>query len=156
MPDDLYERDILVWSENQAELLRRLARGERVNGVDWEHLVEEIEDVGRSEFGAVRSYLTQVLLHLLKVHGWPKSPARNHWLGAITGFQQEAADRFTPSMRQRIDVPRLYENALARSRGLEMDGTAPLPFPAACPFTLDQLLGNEREALLERLHAAAV
>jgi hypothetical protein len=49
MPDGLYERDILFWSQNQAELLRRLARGERVNDVDWEHVVEEIEDVGLSE-----------------------------------------------------------------------------------------------------------
>jgi hypothetical protein len=32
MPDDLYDRDVLAWSEYQADLLRRLARGERVNG----------------------------------------------------------------------------------------------------------------------------
>lgn len=48
MPDDLYERDILIWSEQQADLLRRVARGERVNGVDWAHVAEEIEDVGLS------------------------------------------------------------------------------------------------------------
>jgi hypothetical protein len=30
MSDGLYERDILSWSEHQADLLRRLARGERV------------------------------------------------------------------------------------------------------------------------------
>jgi regulator of replication initiation timing len=29
---DLYEHDILLWSESQAALLRRLASGERVNG----------------------------------------------------------------------------------------------------------------------------
>jgi hypothetical protein len=29
MPDGLYERDILSWSEHQADLLRRLARGEK-------------------------------------------------------------------------------------------------------------------------------
>ena len=28
---DLYEADILLWSEQQAALLRRLAAGERVN-----------------------------------------------------------------------------------------------------------------------------
>jgi hypothetical protein len=33
---DLYEADILMWSEHQAELLRRMAAGERVNDqVDW-------------------------------------------------------------------------------------------------------------------------
>jgi hypothetical protein len=46
MSDDLYERGVLAWSESQAALLRRLAQGERVNEVDWAHVVEEIEDVG--------------------------------------------------------------------------------------------------------------
>jgi hypothetical protein len=31
MPNDLYDRDVLAWSEHQADLLRRLARGEQVN-----------------------------------------------------------------------------------------------------------------------------
>jgi hypothetical protein len=46
MPDDLYDRVALAWSEHQAGLLWR---GERVNEVDWEHVIEEIEDVGLSE-----------------------------------------------------------------------------------------------------------
>lgn len=42
-----YEADILLWSEHQAELLRRLAAGERVNDqVDWKNLIEEVESVG--------------------------------------------------------------------------------------------------------------
>jgi hypothetical protein len=57
MPDDLYERDILDWSERQADLLRRVAGGERVNHVDWPHVIEEIADVGGSELNSVRSYL---------------------------------------------------------------------------------------------------
>ena len=41
---DLYEADILEWSEQQSRLLRRLAAGERVNDqVDWGNVVEEIE-----------------------------------------------------------------------------------------------------------------
>jgi hypothetical protein len=54
MPDGLYERDILVWSKHSG---RPLARGDRVNDVDWAHIVEEIEDVGLSQLNAVRSYL---------------------------------------------------------------------------------------------------
>ena len=39
---------ILVWSEQQAALLRRLGAGEQVNDrIDWENVVEEIESVGR-------------------------------------------------------------------------------------------------------------
>ncbi len=41
---------ILIWSERQAELLRRRAAGELVNDadIDWPNVAEEIEDVGRS------------------------------------------------------------------------------------------------------------
>ncbi len=49
MPNDLYDRDVLAWSEHQADLLRRLAREEHVSGVDWENVIEEIECVGRTE-----------------------------------------------------------------------------------------------------------
>jgi chromosome segregation ATPase len=41
---DLYGEDILLWSERQGVLLRRLAAGEAVGDqVDWLHVVDEIE-----------------------------------------------------------------------------------------------------------------
>jgi Domain of unknown function DUF29 len=155
MPDDLYDRDVLAWSEHQADLLRRLARGEQVNDLDWEHVAEEIEDVGLSELHAVQSYLNQILLHLLKIRGWPDSPTANHWRAELVAFQQNAARRFAPSMRQRIDLSRLYADALEQLEPLHYDGTAPLSWPADCPFTLDQLLHDKRAALEEQLRAAS-
>jgi hypothetical protein len=86
MPDDLYERDILTWSEHQADLLRRAARGERVNNVDWAHVVEEIEDVGLSELNAVNSHLRLTLLHVLKLASWPDNSAVRHWREEVAGF----------------------------------------------------------------------
>ena len=63
----LYETDILQWSEQQRDLLRRLATGERVNElIDWENVAEEIEAVGSEQLHAVRSHLIQALLHDLK------------------------------------------------------------------------------------------
>lgn len=108
MPDDLYDRDALAWSEHQAGLLRR---GERVNEVDWEHVIEEIEDVGLSQSNTVQSYLRLMLVHLLKVHCWPECHSAGHWRGEIVSIQRDAAQRFAPSMRQRIDVDRLYQAA---------------------------------------------
>jgi hypothetical protein len=153
MSDGLYDRDVLSWSEHQADLLRRLARGERVNDVDWEHVVEEIEDVGLSELHTVESYLDLVLVHLLKVHGWPNSPSVRHWRTEIGSFQKNAARRFAPSMRQRIDLAKLYSDALVQLEGIDYDDIAPRPWPAACPFTLDDLLTERRAVLEERLGA---
>jgi len=155
MPNDLYDRDAFAWSEYQADLLRRLARGERVNDLDWEHVVEEIEDVGLSELNAAQSFLHQMLVHLLKVCGWPDSPSAGHWRGNLVAFQKDAARRFAPSMRQRIDLARLYSDALEQLEPVQYDGTAPLPWPVECPFTLDQLLHDKRAALEECLRAAA-
>ena len=52
---DLYDTDFLLWSERQADLLRRRAAGELVNDAefDWLNVAEEIEDVGRSQLRAV-------------------------------------------------------------------------------------------------------
>ena len=94
-------------------MLRRLARGERVNDVDWEHVVEEIEDVGLSELNAVRSYLRWIKSQLLKLRSWPDDQAVPHWRCEVVTFQRDAAERFAPSMRRRIDLDRLYRDAMA-------------------------------------------
>jgi len=53
MPGSLYEHDVLVWAEQQAGLLRRLAESERVNdAVDWPNVIEELQGVGLSELHA--------------------------------------------------------------------------------------------------------
>ena len=142
MPDGLYEHDALTWSEHQAGLLRRMAAGERLNeAVDWTNIIEEIETVGRSELRAVESLLTQAMLHDLKAEAWPLSRDEPHWRAEARLFRRQAADTFTESMRQRINLPRLYQNALA---GLPdtMDGLAPLPVPPELPMTLDEMLGE--------------
>jgi hypothetical protein len=61
---DLYETDILAWSEEQAERLRAVAAADRRNASapDWPHIIEEIESVGRSQLATVRSLLIQALL----------------------------------------------------------------------------------------------
>jgi hypothetical protein len=147
MPDDLYDHDILSWSRHQADLLRRVARGERVNEVDWEHVIEEIEDAGLAQLNAVQSYLRLMLVHLLKVHGWPESPAAGQWRGGIMSFQADAAQRFAPSMRQKIDPDRLYHLAREQVSAASYDGRGPLPSPETCPFTLDQLLTEHPSVL---------
>jgi hypothetical protein len=144
---DLYETDILLWSERQAELLRRHAAGERVNdaAIDWSNIVEEIEDVGRSERNSVESHLVQALLHDLKAEAWPLSLAVPHWRAEARGHRDDARRRFTPAMAQRIDVAKLYREALHRMPE-SMDGNPPLPVPDACPVTLDELLSDDPAA----------
>jgi hypothetical protein len=137
---DLYESDFLLWSESQAALLRRLAAGERVNDrdLDWANLSEEIEAVGRGELRAVESLLTQAIVHRLKQVCWPDSAEVPHWHGEEVRFRQEAADAFSPSMQQRIDLKRLNRRALQRLPAI--DGLPPGPLPDLADVTLDEWL----------------
>ena len=140
---DLYDDDILLWSERQAELLRRRAAGELVNEaeLDWPNLAEEIEDVGRSQLHAVELLLTQALLHMLKAKSWPSARDVPNWEADARLFLRQARRRFVPSMRQKIDIAALYADALA---GLPetMDGQPPMPLDTASQMTLDELLSN--------------
>jgi len=139
----LYDTDILLWSEQQADLLRRYAAGERVNdaAVDWPNIVEEIEDVGRSELRSCRSLLRQALRHMLKAEAWPASRDAPTWRADAIDFRRQARDAFTPSMRQKIDVARLYREAL-QALPEAVDGEQPLPINTAVP-SLDELLSEE-------------
>ena len=151
-PGALYDSDVLSWSEQQAEVLRRLARGERVNAaVDWPHVVEEIEDVGRSEMRACGSLLQQAMVHLLKLHAWPESQSAAHWHDEAGTFLDDAARCFTPSMRQRIDMADLYARALRRAVTARDGGGLPRNLPATCPFSLDEMLAGDIGPLLGRL-----
>jgi hypothetical protein len=138
---DLYDSDILTWSEHQAELLRRRAAGELVNDaeIDWRNVAEEIEDVGISLVRAVRSHIVQTLLHELKVAAWPASRDVPHWRAEARMHRDEARDDYLPSMAAKIDMAKLYQRAL---RGLpeSIDDQPPLPVPDTCPITLDELL----------------
>jgi hypothetical protein len=157
MPDSLYDTDILIWSEHQADLLRRLASGERLNdAVDWENVIEEVEAVGRSEMRACESLLLQALIHLLKLYRAPGSRSGSHWRGEIDTFLRDAQRYFSPSMRQRIDLAALYGQALSRLRS-EARGRPDSRLPATCPFVLDDLLVAEPdiEALLGKVGATA-
>jgi hypothetical protein len=138
-----YGTDILLWSERQADLLRRLAAGERVNDqVDWENVAEEVESVGRDQLHAVESLLVQALVHMLKAEAWPLSREVPHWRAEALGFRDDAISRYAPSMRQRIDMDRIWRRALRRLPET-IDGQPPLSAPERCPVTLDDLLAEE-------------
>ena len=138
---DLYDVDVVEWSEQQARLLRDAAAGRLGNEApDWANIIEEIESVGQGQVDAVESWWVQAFLHDLKAEAWPLSRDVPHWQGEARGFRAQARRKYRPSMRQKIDLAGLYADALA---GLPetLDGQPPLPVPPACPVTLDELLG---------------
>jgi hypothetical protein len=118
-----------------------------VNDVDWAHVASAIEDVGLSELHSVESFLTLILVHLLKLHVSPGNEACAHWRGEVVAFQDEAERRFAPSMRQRIDSGKLYAAAVRRLRASDPN----CRLPVENPFSLDQLLTGDLDELMAQL-----
>ncbi len=140
---ELYDADILEWSEHQARLLRQHVAGEAGNEApDWANIIEEVESVGRSQLSTVTTNLTHALTHDLKCEAWPLAPYVPHWRAEARTFRGVAVEAYSPSMRQRIDMDKLYRRALHNMPDT-IDGLPPLPVPTSCPVTLDELLGDE-------------
>jgi hypothetical protein len=141
---ELYDEDIVLWSERQGDLLRRRAAGELVNDaeLDWPNIAEEIESVGNEQRFAVESLLVQAIVHLLKAHAWPDCRDAPNWRADSMRFRGDAAARFVPSLRQRLALARIWRRAL-RAMPDTIDGVALPPLPDTCPYTFDELLSEE-------------
>jgi len=151
MPDDLWLKDTFTWSIQQAECLRRLRAGERVNDLDWDNIIEEIESVGRSQVDAVRSHLIQAVAHLLKIHAWPDNPSAGGWRHDAVVFLAEAQDRYRPSMAGAVDLPGVYRRALKRLDPASFPAP-PLPLPADADIPLAAL--EDEDFTVDALAAA--
>jgi hypothetical protein len=157
-----YEDDTFLWSQQQASVLRRLARTRRdlPNELDLENIAEEIEDVGRSQLNAVTSNLALVLAHLLKIASVADEadPVR-HWRSEILNFHTKLSFRFMPGMRQNIDLGRIWRSARSSAAAdLESYGQSLIELPQDCPLELDLFLGDtiDINALVSRIRALAV
>jgi hypothetical protein len=68
----LYDTDFAIWAHEQAEHLRE----RRVTKLDLDHLAEELEALGKSDWRALESHLKNLILHCLKWTYQPQERAR--------------------------------------------------------------------------------
>jgi hypothetical protein len=107
----LYEKDFYAWALAQADALRAHRSG--ANDIDYDHLAEEVEDRGKAEFHAARSYLRSIISHLLKLAYSVRRDPTNHWRAEIVAWRQDLDDTLTPTLRARLpgQLAQLYEAA---------------------------------------------
>ena len=136
----LTKPDYALWIQETVDLLKN----KDYCHVDWENLIEEIESLGRSDRQKVRSYLRQLLGHLLKRCYLPLPQEFHHWEIEIRNFRIELQDIFddSPSLKRhaREILPSCWQIALEGVRQ-EYKG---FEFPEQYPFSedLEQLLGK--------------
>jgi hypothetical protein len=109
----LYDEDVLAWAEQQASALRTLAsRRDLPNELDLANVIEEIEDVGKSEFHVVESLIGNILFHLILLWADPDAPATRGWIAEITAWNVALQRRISPSMRSRLEMESLWRGAV--------------------------------------------
>ena len=155
MSEDLYARDVVLWSERQAEALRRLRVSERVNDLDLDNLIEEVESLGRSETRGVRTLLVRALEHLLKAAAWPEAADAPAWRHEAGVFLRDARADWTPSMDRHLDVERIYRQARRNVLGLAYREGPPDPTPESCSFSLRDLLPEDETSPTDTAALAA-
>ncbi|AFW95397.1 MULTISPECIES: DUF29 domain-containing protein [Nostocales] len=92
----LYEQDYCSWLETTAKLLRN----HQLDHVDFEHLIEEIEDMGKEKRRELKNRLIVLLMHLLKYQYQPKKRSSS-WVRTIWEqfYQIESLLEDSPSLK---------------------------------------------------------
>ncbi len=148
MSETLYDEDFYAWTQQQADLLRRLRPAG--NELDLEHIVEEIEDLGRGDLRAAQSLCEHVIEHFLKLEYSGLDQPADHWRDEIVEWRLQLDKVLTRSIEAKLDLPARYRAALRLLRRLERD----LPgfasrLPAECPYTLEQIVSGRRRLVPE-------
>ena len=135
----LYERDYLAWIE---ATLQRLSQQD-YKSVDWENLIEEIADIGRSEKQRIESNLTVLLVHLLKWQYQPKRRSRS-WNTSIVEHRIRVKKnlKYSPSLKPFIEEEFLDVYADAIKIAVSETQLPLETFPIDCPYTIAQVLDD--------------
>lgn len=138
----LYNQDFLLWIQQQAECLKKGRWAE----LDVEHLVEELEALGRSEQKELGSYLQVLLMHLLKCQYQPERKTKS-WVNTISNSRNQIQDCLedTPSLQRFLEDWEWIEKYYRRARrDAAKETQMPIEtFPLECPFTMEQVLNPD-------------
>jgi len=136
----LYDEDFLAWTEQQAALVR----AGRLDQLDLDNLAEELETMGRSEWGELENRLELLLMHMLE---WDHQPARRSrsWLGTMRE-QRNALRRLlrrSPSLKRDLEGTMAEVYPDARGRASDETGLSPSTFPDRLPYGVAEVLDPE-------------
>ena len=135
-----YEEDFYGWAIENASLLKQ----GKYNEVDMNHIIEEMETLGRSNRRELVSRLGVLIAHLMK---WEYQPdlKNKSWKGTIIRQRIDINDLLeeNPSLKAQMDEikSKSYKYALAI---LEEETPLELKdFPGECPYTFSQMIDED-------------
>jgi hypothetical protein len=136
---ELYELDETAWLEAMADLI---AQGRR-DALDYAHLQDYLADMARRDRREVESRLIVLLAHVLKWIHQPDHRSRS-WRGTIIEQRQELEGLVGRGvLRNHAEAVLADAYRKAVERAVAETGLGAKTFPAACPYTLEQLLSSD-------------
>ncbi|MFB2892178.1 DUF29 domain-containing protein [Aerosakkonemataceae cyanobacterium BLCC-F50] len=140
MSKTLYETDYLKWIETTVAKLRM---GD-YSHIDWENLIEEIEDMGKSERRSLESNLTVIITHLLK---WQYQPEfrSGSWRGSINEHRRRIRKAFKESPSLKPFLTEVFAECYADAveQAIAETGLSVGVFPEICPYSSEEVLSSE-------------
>lgn len=143
MKSPTYENDFLLWTEQQAMLMR----AGRMSELDTDNIIEEIEDMGKEQKMALQSLFRIILVHLLKLDLSPSRNARAKWIEEVMEFRAQAENRIedTPSLKHYAED--LFRKAWPQARKIAQKSfeahDEDVQVQPDCPYTLSQVLDSD-------------
>ena len=110
----LYDTDGWTWSVEQAEALRQ----RDFDTIDWDNVIEEIEDVGRSEKRAWVSNCARAVEHMLAIEHYGAADAAllRRWAGEVATFRTSMAIRIRRNPGLQGHYEEMFEDAWEQGR----------------------------------------
>jgi hypothetical protein len=145
---ELYETDFNCWVHQQIGLIKAA----KTNELDWEHLLAELEDMGKSNLRELESRFIVLIAHLLKwqfqlatlTAQWSEYTGKSWRLTIIEQRTQIAyLLKKVPSLKRELTnaITNTYVEAV--SFAAEESGLPKAIFPITCPYTIEQLLDKQ-------------
>ncbi|WP_416672299.1 DUF29 domain-containing protein [Egbenema bharatensis] len=133
----LYEQDFYAWTQQQSQALHQ----RQLSLLDWQHLEEEIQALGRQEYRELVSRLAVLIGHLLKWEYQPEQRSRSWFL---TIREQRRAIRRHLQQNPSLTARLIAATTDGYEAGVDLalrETNLPLrTFPDRCPYPIENLL----------------
>ena len=136
MSANLHDQDFHAWTIEQASLLK----SKKLNEIDLDNLIEEIESMGSSERNQLQNRLKVLIGHLLKWQFQPTYRSRS-WNATIEEQRLSVLGLIedNPSLRSILEerIAKAYpQGVLLAVKETDLDKKA---FPLSCPYSTQEL-----------------
>ena len=140
--ETLYDKDFFLWITTHIDLLKQ----KKWDLIDIEHLIEELDSIGKSEIRSLASLFGILFAHLYKWDHFPKSRSKS-WINSIE-YSQEEINRLLnkqPSLKSKLNEA--IEDGWSYAKKILIDDTN-IDYrllPKECPYNFEEAINRKIE-----------